>query len=410
VILGGSDFKITAITQEMYRNFHHYFVDITDRDPEQLHAVLEEPVEVDRRPKVEPDIAVPDIRPAGARSVWDGCIQELAHTLSGPLPKELTVAELRQILDNIPARGYSVDTPSFEYLSHAMLSGQMYFAAFRNCVAAERASAKVKDATVKKMDELMDTMADWQGDTDAMDLIRNIGETLNHIRNTASAAAEMDRVFYEEVVRAMEGIPGAGIILRPLPVTVVPAVHRNLVEFARKAIRQLDYDTFAHPLSFVKLEDWMTPVALDDGSYTLVQPPFTLRGAPLKNEKPTDGNIWDLLAVPKKIQSTSEPNTNQDPSPSTMRRKGKSELSNSPADGLNHRSTRSGGGGHIVWKFTNPGSNFRVACARECCILLGIPRSNSWKEMAERCEKEINTNRRFYEQAATRYGKILPGP
>lgn len=88
VILGGSEFKITNISQEMYRNFHHFFIDITDRDAKQLRPVLEEPAEVKRRPKVDPDILPPSIRPAGARSVWEPCVQQLMNTISRPVPKK----------------------------------------------------------------------------------------------------------------------------------------------------------------------------------------------------------------------------------------------------------------------------------------------------------------------------------
>jgi hypothetical protein len=63
---------------------------------------------------------------------------------------------------------------------------------------------------------------------------------------------------------------------------------------------------------------------------------------------------------------------------------------------------------HIVWKFTDPGANLRAPNTRQCCIFLGISRSNSWKEMAERCEKEINSKQLFDGEAAKRYGKMLP--
>jgi len=89
--------------------------------------------------------------------------------------------------------------------------------------------------------------------------------------------------------------------------------------------------------------------------------------------------------------------------------KRKADKLKSPSDGLHPRSSRfENGGGTIVWEFTDPGANLRVPYTRQCCILLGIPRSNSWKEMAERCEKEINSKQLFEGDAAKRYGKMLP--
>jgi hypothetical protein len=99
----------------------------------------------------------------------------------------LQVVEIKELLDAISTRGYKIDIPSFEYLSHTKLWGNMYAAVFRNCVAMESTSSDVKDDTVKRLDKLMDAMAEseQEDDTDTTNLIHNIGEKLTSICNNA---------------------------------------------------------------------------------------------------------------------------------------------------------------------------------------------------------------------------------
>ncbi|PMD14317.1 hypothetical protein NA56DRAFT_651073 [Hyaloscypha hepaticicola] len=180
----------------------------------------------------------------------------------------------------------------------------------------------------------------------------------------------------------------------------------------RQAVFQLDWDTFIQEEAAPKRQDWRTSVVVEEDASEAAQPPFKLRGAPLEGEKASDGPLFDLLAEPRKVKlATSDVKTKEETSPASIRLKRKAEALLSPSDGLDRRSSRSvNGGGTIVWKFTDPGANLRVQNARACCILLGITRSNSWKDMAVRCEKEINSKQRFGEEAAKRYGKMLPGP
>ena len=42
----------TELTDKVVRNWHHYFIDITDRDVSKLVLVLDEPMEIVRRPQV----------------------------------------------------------------------------------------------------------------------------------------------------------------------------------------------------------------------------------------------------------------------------------------------------------------------------------------------------------------------
>lgn len=42
----------TELTDKVVRNWHHYFIDITDRDVSKLVLVLDEPMETVRRPQV----------------------------------------------------------------------------------------------------------------------------------------------------------------------------------------------------------------------------------------------------------------------------------------------------------------------------------------------------------------------
>ena len=97
------------------------------------------------------------------------------------------MVEIKELLDAIRTWGYKINIPSFEYLSHAKLWGNMYAAAFRNCVAAESSSADLKENTIKRLDKLMDVMAESEqdDDTDTTNLIHNIGEKLTSICNNA---------------------------------------------------------------------------------------------------------------------------------------------------------------------------------------------------------------------------------
>jgi hypothetical protein len=99
----------------------------------------------------------------------------------------LKVVETKELLDAIPTRGYKIDIPSFEYLSHTKLWGNMYAAVFHNCVAMEITSSDVKEDTVKRLDKLMDAMAEseQEDDTDTTNLIHNIGEKLTSICSNA---------------------------------------------------------------------------------------------------------------------------------------------------------------------------------------------------------------------------------
>ena len=45
VFLGGENFNPTAITNEQQCNLHHYFIDISSGNRENLVSVLDEPVE-----------------------------------------------------------------------------------------------------------------------------------------------------------------------------------------------------------------------------------------------------------------------------------------------------------------------------------------------------------------------------
>jgi hypothetical protein len=110
----------------------------------------------------------------------------------------LKVVEIKELLDAIRTWGYKINIPSFEYLSHAKLWGNMYAAAFSNCVAAESSSADLKENTIKRLDKLMDVMAESEQDDDT--------DTTN-------------------LHGAMQGIPTAGTILETFEFPKDPIVY-----------------------------------------------------------------------------------------------------------------------------------------------------------------------------------------
>lgn len=80
--------------------------------------------------------------------------------------------------------------------------------------------------------------------------------------------------------------------------------HRGLVEFAARVVGQIDFVTFKPVLAVNEHQNWMSTVAVHEGLSALVQLPFMIRGAELEDEKPSDGNLWSLIAVARKIRLT----------------------------------------------------------------------------------------------------------
>jgi len=87
IFLGGEDFDVANVTDEQWQNKHHYFIDISERDWDELCPVLMEPEEI-RRQKLT---NVQSLAPPGAKSTFAFCAGRLTQPLANadPSPADL---------------------------------------------------------------------------------------------------------------------------------------------------------------------------------------------------------------------------------------------------------------------------------------------------------------------------------
>jgi len=114
----------------MLINLHYFFIDITERNPKKLASVLLETKEAGRRLKGPKP---PNIRPSGISSAFDIPVEKLVKISNdyqnyGVMDPKI----MRIIFENITTRGYNLSGPTFNILSNALISAQIYIATFHN--------------------------------------------------------------------------------------------------------------------------------------------------------------------------------------------------------------------------------------------------------------------------------------
>jgi hypothetical protein len=448
VILGGTDFSITNITEHVYRNFHHYFIDITGRNRTALVPVLDEPAEIARRPHV----LLKNIRPPGSRSAWEGPRQRLMDIANQYVETdEITDKDVIRILDNVPTRGYLPDIPTFEVFSHAALSGNMYAAAFEVHSYNASLAMEIRTGMVRQLDDVLDDLTGWNNENQSpQDLHALLGDKLATLQRSLVKHLSVEESFQIELQRAMDGIPLPGLILNHLPDSILPGQHRTLSNLICEAIRRLGADTNTKIIPRIRLRaEWNTPNPTDDG-YSVNAPDRAPYKAPFKSEPKdprTDGLLQELFRLPvqnvnpaPRTPKRESPDLDEDAllSPESLRKKRRLNKLRSQQQGISSSQTLAGPSSQAdssshqpdsssqadrsgtlrsadkishtthKWSFTNPGLTSLQPYARTMCKDFGLPRQNKIAHMIDAVTTKINTERLGLTQLGKKYGTMIP--
>ena len=224
-------------------NWHHFFIDITERDPKKLVSVLLEPEEAGRCPKGPKP---PNIRPLGVSSAFDKPIENLVKISNDYQNHGIMDPKIRKtIFENIATRGYNPQVPTFDILSHALISAQIYTAAFHNAQSTLASVTRWQHKSVRDLDHLLQTLASWtESDEETMaDFHNRFGGDLLGIRQGIMNYSAMDQGYTEEVERLTQDIPRPADMLNALPESILPTPHRFHGQLAYVAYNGLDYNT-----------------------------------------------------------------------------------------------------------------------------------------------------------------------
>lgn len=234
VILGGEHFRVEDVPDFKWANFHHWFIDVTERSQTVLRCVTDEPEEIARRPPPKANAA---FRPDGAVSRFDTAYEKVAHAfrdkVSSNLADEfdpLTPMNRRLILDNTPTRGYDPALPTFELLSQAMLAGNVHHAATSAMNVRSQSSIEYRTGILQRV-------RGWQQNlSHSDDKWASIITGLQSIHDELATNVAEDKAFSAEFDRTLAGIPSAGCILGALPNAIISSEDRELATLAAKAI------------------------------------------------------------------------------------------------------------------------------------------------------------------------------
>ncbi|PMD43047.1 hypothetical protein L207DRAFT_289727 [Hyaloscypha variabilis F] len=267
VILGGETFSIDDITDKMYRDFHHYFVDVTGRDRSKLRPLLDEPEEVRRRGP--PPLS--HIRPPGAVSAWEGAGHQLRERLNRYMddPSTLTDGDLRMILRNCPTRGYNKEYPTYELLSHLAMSAHMYSAAFEAYNDNNASALDARHKMISDLDGAIDILATWAPDKGKIEgMHEELGNRLARVQRALVKHTSVEAAYQEELSTAMADIPEPWTILNALPHSILPGTHRNMCNLIAGTIARLNASTNGpYPSLAPPRANWKEPNSPDDPEY-----------------------------------------------------------------------------------------------------------------------------------------------
>jgi hypothetical protein len=148
------------------------------------------------------------------------------------------------VLKSFQTRGYNPQIPTFDILSHALMSAQIYMAAFHNAQSTLTAATKWQHKSIRDLDHILHTLASWteSGEETIADFHNQIGGLLG-IRQGIMNCSAMDQGCTEEVERFTQDIPRPAETFSALQETVLPTPHRFHGQLAYVAYNGLDYNT-----------------------------------------------------------------------------------------------------------------------------------------------------------------------
>jgi hypothetical protein len=316
------------------------------------------------------------------------------------------------IIENVATRGYDPQVPTFDILSHALLSAQIYTAAFHNTQGTLTAATKWHHKTIRDMDLLLQTLASWsESNEETVAAFHDrIGKQLHGIRHGMMNSSALDQGYAEEIERVTQDIPRPADMLNALPESIIPTPHRFHGQLAYVAYNALDYNTLgASTVRINEPKGWNQPIAPNT---LLVTPSATRQALPQLGFREvgvgrTDQLLQKLLLGQLPAQDHT-PNTTS-PGSSLKRKDTISPTRSSQRIAGNLTPTKKpkvevpkvkG-----PWKWTDPGANNRVPKARQACILLGLQRPPRYEEMVASIENKINREKLFDHPAAN-YGEM----
>ena len=152
---------LTRFDERKFNYLHHYAIDITSRNWDELHAVLHEPEELRRQRIHRP--AHPYGQP-GDLVLFDESCARVRHVLEkfeeADENTQVSEAERMTLFTNLPTRGYIVEAPSFETLDHTTLSGAVYHAAFTKLVKTGVDDFETTSKLIRALSATIDQIAD----------------------------------------------------------------------------------------------------------------------------------------------------------------------------------------------------------------------------------------------------------
>jgi hypothetical protein len=404
IILGGETFNAQKdLKDTVVRNWHHHYIDISDRDASKLVPVLDEPMEIARRPK----ILLPTLRPTGALSAWEPPKQRLVDEANAVLAnKPLSKGDILKILSHIPVRGYNPDIPSYELLSHAALSGAMYAEAFESSNFKAAKSHASFQNIVQALDTVIDTIVGFATDDEETDSqLTSLGQRLAEVQRKLAAQISIDSAYKEEVIRAMTDIPPAQLIMKALPPSIIPLEHRTLTNAMAEAIRTITHETSRELVMCVQPRyDW-NQLSRDRDEYVPEDLlPFPQPYKTAKDTKPSDEKIQDLFkcldsSTSDTAKKRKKSDKEGDSADTDKAKKGKNNKIKSDQGPVTHDTH--------YWKFKSVMKTQNNA--REAVKIFKVhPRRNKRDEMIADVEAKVNADRKGLTPDGLRFGSMLP--
>jgi hypothetical protein len=133
-------------------NWYHFFIDIIERNPKKLVSILLEPEEAGhylKGPKL------PNIRSLGVSSAFDKPVENLVKISNNYQNYSIMDPKIRKtIFENIATRSYNSQVPTFNILSHTLISAQIYTAAFYNTQNILASVTKWQYKNIRNLDYL----------------------------------------------------------------------------------------------------------------------------------------------------------------------------------------------------------------------------------------------------------------
>ncbi|PMD14318.1 hypothetical protein NA56DRAFT_711141 [Hyaloscypha hepaticicola] len=215
IFLGGDGFDPTQISERDWANFHHRFINISDRDRKALKPVLQEEVESKRRASRNP------LQPPGAMSTFDTAYRYIFDQIQRYRNSQTTFTEedFDTVMNWIPTRGYKLTQPSFDLFQHAALSGSMYTAGFKALSARAASQYEVQGNIIRGLDEGINSVARAHSahPENIEEFLADLGPHLRRIHNDLVGQFSVEQNLMATLQKVLDQIPEPLKILGGIP-------------------------------------------------------------------------------------------------------------------------------------------------------------------------------------------------